>query len=66
MDQSIFAQNKVFTTTLGGAVLCFLYLTSIHNYLLFHCLLEMFSILVAWVIFWGLTVLFVALPAMRW
>jgi len=51
MDQSIFAQNKVFTTTLGGAILCLLYLTSIHNYLLFHSLVEIFSILVAWGIF---------------
>ena len=48
MDKSTFARNKVITATIGGAVLFLLYLTCVYHYLLFHSLIDVFSILVAW------------------
>jgi hypothetical protein len=36
---------------LGGLVLCGLYLSKLHNYLLFHTLVELFSVITAFLIF---------------
>lgn len=44
-------QNKHIAVFLWGAAICGLYLTSLYNYLLFHVIVEMFSIVVACGIF---------------
>lgn len=44
-------ENRFFLRTCGVLCLIGLYLTSLYNYLLFHSLAEMFSIAVAWGIF---------------
>lgn len=51
MKELFNAKNKRITIILGGLLLLGLYLTSLYNYLLFHSLAEIFSIVIAFCIF---------------
>lgn len=51
MKEPVNADNNRITVILGGLFLLGLYLTSLHSYLLFHSLAEIFSIVIAFSIF---------------
>jgi divalent metal cation (Fe/Co/Zn/Cd) transporter len=51
MKKSLCADNNRLTLISGGLLLLGLYLASLYNYLLFHSLAEIFSIVIAFCIF---------------